>query len=108
MAEGEDDLLRRTVMEFRNSFFEACDGAIQERGRDWACVWDAVVRRAADDLLQPGCDAFSVRRRVERLVYWYCRATSDPVRLFSTSLPVQEAVIAGLAQLDRPCGGWFA
>jgi hypothetical protein len=66
----------------------------------WAGMWDLFVRRASDDLAQPGADSFAVRRRLERMADFYRRAVCDPVHLFA-SLNVQEAVVSGCATLER-------
>lgn len=82
------------------------EAAAQLRRRGWEEVWCRVARKAAMDLLQPDADRFAILRRLERLVDWFRRTTTDPVRLFA-SLRVQEAVeqtcVCPLGQ--RPAAG---
>ena len=61
--------------------------------------WTNVVRQSAQDLMRSDADAFAVRRRLEALVDRYRRLICDPVKLFSSSLRVQEVVAQHTARL---------
>ena len=68
----------------------------------WEDVWNIVLKRSASELMDPNCDTFTVRRRIEHLADVYRRSICDPVHLFA-SLTVQETVSQHVAALDRYC-----
>lgn len=87
---------------FREEYALATQRAAASLGRSgWELVWSRVTRHAAAELAEPDADALAVLRRLERLIDWYRRTTTDPVRLFG-SLEVQEAVSCGVYRPRPP------